>query len=99
MLVTEGMNAHHARQVGRGLMEAAMRDPRDEIVMVDGKPMRRGDTPGFKRVWEEEVTGGCLEKPDGTIIRGGKVVKAGSRAIVGADGTLIGMRPERGSGR
>jgi hypothetical protein len=52
-----------------------MRDPRDEIVMVDGKPMRRGDTPAFKRIWEEEVTGGTIERPDGTIVRGGEVVK------------------------
>lgn len=69
------------------------RDPRDEIVIVDGQPMRRGDTPGWKRIWEDEV-GGAVEKADGTIIRDGKVVHAGPRAIVGADGTLVGMRPE-----
>lgn len=69
-------------------------DPRDEIITVDGKPMRRGDSPGFRRVWEEEVLGSEIEKADGTIIRGGKVVHAGPRAIVGEDGTLIGMRPE-----
>ncbi len=69
-------------------------DPRDEIVEVDGRKMRRGDTPGFKRVWEEEVVGGGLEFPDGTIVQGSRVVNAGPRAIVGEDGTLIGMRPE-----
>lgn len=80
MLVTEGMNAHHARHSGYVLMEAAMRDPRDDIVMVDGKPMRRGDTPAYKRIWEEEVIGSETEGPDGTISRNGKVVKAGPRA-------------------
>lgn len=95
MLVAEGMSVHHARNSGHvRRTEAAVRDRRDDIVMVDGKPMRRGDTPAYKRIWEEEITGCTLEGPDGTVIRGGKVVRAGPRAIVGADGTLIGMKPE-----
>ncbi|MBI5111860.1 MAG: hypothetical protein HZA68_07795 [Rhodovulum sp.] len=71
-----------------------MGDPRDEIVEVDGVKMRRGDTPAFRRIWEDEITGSVGVGPDGTVIRDGKVVKAGPRAIVGPDGTLIGMRPE-----
>lgn len=72
-----------------------MTDPRDEIVEVDGKKMRRGDTPGFQRVWEEENTGGGRSVyPDGTVTVGGKVVSLGPRAIVNDEGYVIGMRPE-----
>lgn len=71
-----------------------MSDPRDEIVTVDGVEMRRGDTPAYRRIWEEHVTGGRLEFPDGTVVRAGKVTVAGPRAIVGADGTFLGMKPE-----
>ncbi|RAI34531.1 hypothetical protein [Rhodoplanes serenus] len=63
------------------------RDHTDETV-------HSADRDTHSRVWEDEVFGGSLEYPDGTIIRDGKVVKAGPRAIVGPDGTLIGMRPE-----
>lgn len=51
------------------------------------------DSDARRRIEDDDMVLNA-EGPDGTIIRDGKVVKAGPRAIVGEDGTLIGMRPE-----
>lgn len=61
--------------------------------MLDKKNPPREDSDARRRIQDDDMALNA-EGPDGTIIRDGKVVHAGPRAIVGEDGTLIGMRPE-----
>lgn len=47
-----------------------------------------------QRIWQEPITGSETRFPDGTLVRGQKVLESGPRAIVGKNGEFLGLRPE-----